>query len=163
VELETGMTSSATQQTSERSIRISIHDEDHASTVSTGRLPLPERVRALLYAVHERFAANDQGKNSDVYSALVAIPRHMFGICVAATNGAIYDSDGGIVTVAPGKGDVGAFVPPLDSMRNSIRDQQAAGFLSERLGLNVFASKPAEQSCGDSAEGFEERRDESSV
>ena len=113
----------------------------------------------MLHAAHECLAANDQGENSDVYSALVARPRHLFGICVAATNRAIYGSDRGIVTVVPGKGGMGAFAPPPDSMRNSIRDQQAAGFLSERLGLNVFASKPAEQSCGDSVEGFEERRE----
>ena len=49
---------------------------------------------------------------------------------------------GGIVTVAPGKGGMGAFAPLLDEAGNSIRGQLAARFLSERLGLNLFASKP---------------------
>jgi glutaminase len=49
---------------------------------------------------------------------------------------------GGIITVAPGKGGVGTFAPPLDDAGNSIKGQLAAKFLSERLGLNLFASQP---------------------
>ncbi len=49
---------------------------------------------------------------------------------------------GGIVTVAPGKGGFGAFAPPLDVAGNSVRGQLAARFLSERLGLSLFASAP---------------------
>jgi len=49
---------------------------------------------------------------------------------------------GGIVTVSPGKGGMGTFSPPLDQAGNSIRGQLAAKFLSLRLGLNLFASKP---------------------
>lgn len=49
---------------------------------------------------------------------------------------------GGIVTVAPGKGGLGTFSPPLDEAGNSVRGQHAARFLSERLGLNLFASAP---------------------
>jgi glutaminase len=60
------------------------------SYVSTGHLPLPERVRALMYEAHERFAANDDGANSDVYPALAAVPRELFGFCIAGTDGAIY-------------------------------------------------------------------------
>src|SRR3954462_7709432 len=63
---------------------------DPFAHVSTGRLPIPERVRTLLYAAHDRFAANDEGQNSDVYPALAAVPRDLFGICVAAVDGAIY-------------------------------------------------------------------------
>jgi len=63
---------------------------DDVAHVSTGRLPIPERVRALLHAAHDRFAANDEGQNSDVYPALAAVPRDLFGICVAAVDGAIY-------------------------------------------------------------------------
>lgn len=51
---------------------------------------------------------------------------------------------GGIVTVAPGKGGLGTFAPPLDGAGNSVKGQLAARFLSERLGLSLFASKPAE-------------------
>ncbi len=50
---------------------------------------------------------------------------------------------GGIVTIAPGKGGMGAFAPLLDTAGNSIKGQLAARFLSGRLGLNLFASKPA--------------------
>jgi len=50
---------------------------------------------------------------------------------------------GGIVTIAPGKGGLGTFSPPLDEAGNSVRGQLATRYLSERLGLNLFASKPA--------------------
>ena len=50
---------------------------------------------------------------------------------------------GGIVTVSPGKGGLGTFAPPLDEAGNSVRGQLAARFLSERLGLSLFASEPA--------------------
>ena len=53
---------------------------------------------------------------------------------------------GGIVTVAPGKGAVAAWSPPLDAAGNSVRGQLATRFLSERLGLNLFTSAPAAKS-----------------
>ena len=49
---------------------------------------------------------------------------------------------GGIITVAPGKGGLGTFSPPLDEAGNSVRGQLATRFLSHQLGLNLFASKP---------------------
>jgi glutaminase len=49
---------------------------------------------------------------------------------------------GGIVTVAPGKGGVGTFSPPLDAAGNSVRGQLATRFLSQQLGLDLFASEP---------------------
>lgn len=49
---------------------------------------------------------------------------------------------GGIVTIAPGKGGMGTFSPPLDPAGNSVRGQRATRHLAEKLGLNVFASKP---------------------
>jgi glutaminase len=51
---------------------------------------------------------------------------------------------GGIVTISPGKGGVGTFAPRLDDAGNSIKGQLATKFLSERLGLNLFASKSEE-------------------
>jgi glutaminase len=51
---------------------------------------------------------------------------------------------GGIVTVSPGKGGLGTFAPPLDAAGNSVRGQLAARYLSSRLGLDLFASKPDE-------------------
>ncbi len=50
---------------------------------------------------------------------------------------------GGIVAIAPGKGALGVFSPPLDEAGNSVRGQLVAKFLSERLGLNLFASREA--------------------
>lgn len=49
---------------------------------------------------------------------------------------------GGIVTVAPGKGGLDTFAPPLDSAGNSVKGQLTAAFLSRRLGLDLFASAP---------------------
>jgi glutaminase len=51
---------------------------------------------------------------------------------------------GGIVAVSPGKGGLGTFAPPLDKAGNSVKGQLAARFIAERLGLNLFVSKPAE-------------------
>lgn len=49
---------------------------------------------------------------------------------------------GGIVTVAPGKGGLATFSPPLDPAGNSVRGQLLTKYLAERLGLNVFMSAP---------------------
>jgi glutaminase len=49
---------------------------------------------------------------------------------------------GGIVTVSPGKGGLGTFAPPLDAAGNSVRGQEVARFLSQRLGLDLFISAP---------------------
>jgi glutaminase len=49
---------------------------------------------------------------------------------------------GGIVTVAPGKGGLGTFAPPLDDAGNSVKGQLASRFLARRLGLSLFASEP---------------------
>lgn len=49
---------------------------------------------------------------------------------------------GGIVAVAPGKCGLGTFAPPLDNAGNSVKGQLAAQFLSRRLGLDIFASRP---------------------
>ena len=51
---------------------------------------------------------------------------------------------GGMITVAPGKGGLGTFAPPLDNAGNSVKGRLVAKFLSEQLGLNLFASIPAE-------------------
>ena len=49
---------------------------------------------------------------------------------------------GGLVTVSPGKGGMGAFSPPLDDTGNTVRGALAARFLSDCLGLSLFASQP---------------------
>lgn len=50
---------------------------------------------------------------------------------------------GGIVTISPGKGGLSVFSPPLDVAGNSVKGQLAARYLSESLGLNLFASRSA--------------------
>ncbi len=50
---------------------------------------------------------------------------------------------GGIVTVSPGKGGMGAFSPPLDAAGNSVRGALATERLSARLGLDLLLSEPA--------------------
>ncbi|HKS69344.1 MAG TPA: glutaminase [Ktedonobacterales bacterium] len=52
---------------------------------------------------------------------------------------------GGIITVAPGKAGMATFAPPLDAAGNSVKGQLTTEFLSTRLGLNLFASLPAER------------------
>ena len=49
---------------------------------------------------------------------------------------------GGIVTVSPGKGGLGTFAPPLDAAGNSVKGQLAAKYLSQALGMDLFASQP---------------------
>ena len=49
---------------------------------------------------------------------------------------------GGIVTVSPGKGGLGTFAPLLDQAGNSVKGQRVAKYLSEKLGMDLFVSKP---------------------
>ncbi len=50
---------------------------------------------------------------------------------------------GGMITIAPGKGGMGSYSPPLDEAGNSVRGTLLARFLSRHLGLDLFASTPA--------------------
>ena len=63
-----------------------------APYVSTGRLPSPDIVRALVSDAHERFGSNRDGTVSDVYPALAQVPQDLFGLCVVGVNGATYAS-----------------------------------------------------------------------
>lgn len=58
--------------------------------VSTGRLPAPETVAALVEEAFRRFRANTDGAISDVYPTLANAPADGFGLCVAETNGAVH-------------------------------------------------------------------------
>ena len=58
--------------------------------ISTGHLPTPETVTALVSEAHERFKSNREGQNSQVYPALARVPRDLFGICVVGTSGNVY-------------------------------------------------------------------------
>jgi glutaminase len=50
---------------------------------------------------------------------------------------------GGLIAVSPGKFGVGTFAPPLDGAGNSVRGQRAIAAISEALGGNPYATKPA--------------------
>jgi glutaminase len=63
-----------------------------APYVSTGRLPSPDVVRTLVVQAHDRFKANRDGSNSDVYPALADVRPDLFGLCVVGVNGAAYAS-----------------------------------------------------------------------
>jgi glutaminase len=102
------------------------------------------------------------GHVPDVYPALSRVDQKSFWIRLAGVDGSagLYETSGdwlyvgvpaksgiggGIVTVAPGKGGLGTFAPPLDRAGNSVRGQLAARFLSRRLWRSLFASSPADQ------------------
>ena len=55
--------------------------------ISTGRLPAPERVQALVREAYERYRTNDEGVVSQVYPALAEAPRGLFGICLIGSEG----------------------------------------------------------------------------
>lgn len=60
---------------------------------------------------------------------------------------------GGIVTMAPGKGGLATFAPPLDLAGNSVRGQLLTKLLAERLGLNVFMSASRQPVAAGGAKG----------
>ena len=62
-----------------------IESSNEAETpyVSTGHLPPPEVVKALVAEAHAQVPRpNTDGKNSQVYPALARVPSDLFGICV---------------------------------------------------------------------------------
>jgi glutaminase len=66
-------------------------DPDTATPyVSTGHLPTPDQVRALVAEAHERYSSVTEGKNSEVYPALARVPSELFGVCVVGTSGNVY-------------------------------------------------------------------------
>ena len=99
----------------------------------------------------------DGGVNPVTRQRVIEAESCKFALAVMATAG-FYEKSGdwlydaglpgksgvrsGIVTVAPGKGALGTYAPPLDEAGNSVKGQLVARFLSERLGLNLFASRP---------------------
>jgi glutaminase len=58
--------------------------------VSTGHLPSPQLVKALVFEAYERFKSNTEGRNSDVYPALARVSRELFAVCVVGTSGNVY-------------------------------------------------------------------------
>jgi glutaminase len=103
----------------------------------------------------------DGGVNPVSGKRVVSAPVCHYALAVMATAG-LYETSGdwlyeiglpgksgiggGIVTVSPGKGGIGTFAPPLDAAGNSVKGQRAARYLSQRLGMDLFASAPAANS-----------------
>jgi glutaminase len=78
------------------STRTQTSDAIISSFISTGHLPPPDLVKGLVAEAHERFRANADGQNSQVYPALARAPSNLFGVCMVGTNGnviAVGDSD----------------------------------------------------------------------
>ncbi|RSL19198.1 L-glutaminase [Edaphobacter aggregans] len=46
---------------------------------------------------------------------------------------------GGIVAIAPGKGAIAVFAPPLDEAGNSVKAQEVIRYVAERLNYNIFS------------------------
>lgn len=61
-----------------------------ADPPSTGRLPSPELVQSLVSSCHERFKANKDGRNSDIYPVLAGVPQDLFRLCVTGVNGSVH-------------------------------------------------------------------------
>ena len=60
------------------------------SPVSTGHLPVAERVGALVQDAHQRFAACNKGTNADYIPVLADVSPKLFGLCVAQTSGELH-------------------------------------------------------------------------
>ncbi len=67
-----------------------LDDAVGAAFVSTGRLPPPDAIQTLVAEAHGRYNSNAEGRNSQVYPALARVPAGLFGVCVAASSGAVY-------------------------------------------------------------------------
>jgi glutaminase len=65
-------------------------EETEALYVSTGHLPSPALVKALVDEAYARFKSNTEGSNSDVYPALERVPKELFGVCVVGSSGSVY-------------------------------------------------------------------------
>lgn len=65
-------------------------DRQSPAYVSTGHLPPTDEVRAVVAEAHERFRSIAEGENASYIPALASVPRDMFGVCVAGTNGTVY-------------------------------------------------------------------------
>ena len=72
--------------------RTSPAQDDRGPYISTGHLPGPEVVEALVTEAHRRFTSNDDGDNSQVYPVLASVSRDYFGVSVVSTGGEVYSA-----------------------------------------------------------------------
>ena len=69
------------------------HDDAHDyGHVSTGALPTPDEVQALIDDTYQRFRSVSDGANSTVYPALERADTTHFGVCIAAASGNVYEA-----------------------------------------------------------------------
>jgi len=66
------------------------HQDHPDSYVSTGHLPPPDRVAALVEEAYEQFKSDREGRTSSVYPSLAVAREDLFGICVVGTDGRLY-------------------------------------------------------------------------
>jgi glutaminase len=67
-------------------------DETETPYISTGHLPSPDQVKALVAEAHARYGSNTEGSNSQVYPALARVPSSLFGVCIVGTSGSVYSA-----------------------------------------------------------------------
>ena len=67
-------------------------DDEGPAFVSTGVLPERSAVQALVDQALARYAATAAGRVSSVYPALERVPPELFGICVAAADGSVFEA-----------------------------------------------------------------------
>jgi glutaminase len=131
-----------------------------AMPVSTGQMPPAEQVRALMREAWKRFAPVTEGRVADDIPALAEASPALFGLCITGADGssfAVGDADQpfsiqsmskpfvfALVCQALGGGiareRIGVNATGLPF--NSVMAIEATKFLSEGLGLNLFASRP---------------------
>jgi glutaminase len=110
--------------------RLDVDAATGALYVSTGHLPTPEQVRALVTEAYERYKTDNAGQTSQVYPALARVPSELFGICVVGTSGnlfAIGDSDYEFTIMSVSKPFVFALVC----------EALGAAAVRERIGVNA--------------------------
>jgi len=102
--------------------------------VSTGRLPETGLVLRLLDEAHQLFQPCNEGRNADHIPALALVPREIYPNLSGRGLGAMLRGGrhGGLL-----------HHPPLDAAGNALKGQLTARFLSDQLGLNMFAAEPA--------------------
>lgn len=159
------MTQGENQTTADHRYAAIAHDplpDEHAGTerVSTGVLPSDTDVQALVTAGYERYRHLDEGAVADYIPALAAASPSAFGVCVAGVHGRLFsigDADQEFAIESVSKLFVFALVCHTlgheEARRklgvnstglpgNSVRGQRITRYLSEALGLNLFASAP---------------------
>jgi glutaminase len=62
---------------------------------------------------------------------------------------------GGIIAIAPGKGAIAVFAPPLDKAGNSVKAQEVIDYVAQKLNYNLFSPRSVGLGLGASTGGDE--------